>query len=997
MFLRTYCLALCRVGFAVLAQTIAAQAQQPNLRFDHLTTEQGLSQDIVTSIMQDAEGFMWFATEDGLNRYDGISFKVYKHNPRDSTTLISNFLRFLTIDRANMLWVVAQSSLYRYNRASDSFDHFPVEGEILSLCADQREGVWVGTTRGLKKVDHGKVVSPRVALLDSARVAALFPDDAGFLWIGSADGLYRYQPLVGVVEKVYPAKGDKTEESADYNLITEDSGGMVWFGIKDKGLRRLDPKSGIVEKYVVGRKPGGLVDQRVLSLLADRSGNLWVGTFNGLHKYVRTTNTFLYYSNNPYDTHSLSGDRVYSMYQDRDGAIWIGTYRGGVNKIDPLRQRFVHYINFPDKPAFQGTSVFALHEDQRGDLWIGTDSSGVSRYVYSEGRILRYSWGRNWGVTLSICSDHENRIWFGTETGDLVCFDPVRNVMRQYSNLTGRGSNAASVRALFTDHSGIVWIGCENDDLLNYDGRTNRFTRIAIENGKPIGVWHISEVSNGDLLLGTMYGSEGVYRFKRDSGVAIAIKGRGSPGEIKGSVRASFEDSSGMLWLGAWQGGLYCYDPTTDQLQGYTESDGLANNFVKGMLADDHGNLWISTENGLSRFNMKSHTFKTFTTREGLANNFFWSGSCWKGRDGWMYFGGINGIDSFHPDSVRDNPGIPPVVITRFTALNVPIQLSQPESGPPHVRLDHEQDYFSIEFVALNYTVPEKNRYKYKMEGFDIDWIDAGTRRFASYTHLDPGTYTFRVQGSNNDGVWNKVGASLLITILPPYWQTWWFRGLTVLLLGGSLYGIYLYRVRRLLEMERLRGRIAADLHDDVGSELGHIAIAGQLLVRKGLLPPKEQQQLSNISMSALHASDMMKEVVWLLNPRNDSLASIIVKMRSLAGEQLEGVDVTFDSPQGELPETVDLQSKRNIYLMYKEIIHNIAKHARARHVSIRVEYQSHHLLLVIKDDGIGFDVAQARGNGLQNIRTRATQIGAELSIASALGRGTTITVSAKV
>jgi signal transduction histidine kinase len=338
------------------------------------------------------------------------------------------------------------------------------------------------------------------------------------------------------------------------------------------------------------------------------------------------------------------------------------------------------------------------------------------------------------------------------------------------------------------------------------------------------------------------------------------------------------------------------------------------------------------------------------------------------------------------------------VVITRFLVLNEPVQLTRSSDGLEEVRLSHSQDFFSFEFVALNYTAPEKNHYEYIMEGFDREWTQAGTRRYAAYTHLDPGSYTFRVRASNNDGVWNETGASLPIVIEPPYWQTWWFRVLVVVGMASSLYALYAYRVRRIVAMERLRARIAADLHDDVGSELGHIALASQLLARKVTLPEKEHHQLESIGISALHASEMMKEIVWLLNPRNDSLQDILLKMKTVADEQLEGIAVTFTAPREVTSGRVDLQVKRNVFLMYKEIIHNIAKHARARNVSITVQYLGGRLMLSVADDGTGFDTSvPMHGNGLHNLRNRAAQIGAEFSIRSEGGRGTTVELAVEV
>jgi ligand-binding sensor domain-containing protein len=981
----------------VMSSQESSQCQTSDLKFDHISVEQGLSQDIVWSIAQDKQGFMWFATENGLNRYDGYSIKVYKHNQHDLTSLAANDVRRLFLDRSGTLWIIQYGFISEYDSERDAFINLHFDFATYCAYDDQHSHLLLGTDKGLMKLntnDHS------VAVLDSGavigKVYAMSESVLGFVWVGTSNGLYRYYPGSG---KFVRQEGVVMPDGV--SVLLEDSRGRLWLDAGQRGLRRFDvADTTINDFYPDPLDSKSLIDHAVICLFEDSRGNIWVGTFSGLERYDPASGGFLHYRSDPEDPYSLRSNRVYSVFQDRDGAMWIGTYRGGISRSDPYHQKFEHYYSLKaNSTGPVGTNAFALLESSSGDLWIGTEISGLARVERNSHRFTSFLSNQRLGATIALEADRKGRLWLATQGTGLVCYDGSTGTMKRYRHSQTHSSSIGEdeVQSLHLDRDGILWVGLKGRGLDRYDERSDSFIHYWPDDRYPsVGVWHIAEDRRGVLWLGSLYGGSGVYCFEKSTG-AFTIPGKSLAGPgFSGfpSIRAVYEDSQGVFWLGSWGSGLYRFDPIKQTVTQFTEVEGLVNNFVKGMLADSRENLWITTENGMSKFDPRTGVFKGFTTKDGLQSNFFWSGSFCRGRDGRMYFGGTNGFNAFHPDSTRDNPNVPPVIITRFMVLNEPMKLG---SGN-EVSLGYQQDFFSFEFVALNYTAPEKNEYAYRMEGFDKEWVKAGTRRYAAYTHLDPGKYTFRVKASNNDGIWNEQGTSLSVVILPPYWRTWWFRLLAILTLAGGLSAAYVYRVRRLLEIERLRSRIAADLHDDVGSEIGHIALASQLLARKGMLPENEQHQLLSIGTSALHASEMMKEVVWLLNPKNDSLQDILLKMKTSAAELLVGIDYAFEAPQGEFPGRVDLKIKRNVFLMYKEILHNIVKHARATRVSIQVQIRPRYLGLTVSDNGIGFDTsAQTTGNGLGNLRNRAAQIGGNLSISSESGMGTTIALNVRI
>ncbi len=511
------------------------------------------------------------------------------------------------------------------------------------------------------------------------------------------------------------------------------------------------------------------------------------------------------------------------------------------------------------------------------------------------------------------------------------------------------------------------------------------------------GVWCMYEDRSGSIWLGGQYCCLNKFDITTNRFTHFESSLTNPAGPSSGAVRSVFEDDRGYFWFGTWGGGVDRYDPRTGAFTYFMSQDGMPSDYVKGILSDDHGNLWIATEKGLSRFNRDTHALRNFTTEDGLQGDRFLSNSCFKGRNGWMYFGGTNGLNMFHPDSIRDNPNIPPVLITSFKVFDKPFFPSQSVSTVNEIHLTHDQDFLSFEFVALDYTAPQKNQYAYKLDGFDRGWVHAGTRRYAAYTRLSPGEYVFRVRGSNNDGVWNNEGASMKLVIAPPFWMTWWFITMAITTVTAVIYLLYRMRIEQLLAIEGLRTRIASDLHDDVGTDLSSIVLATQSMERKLPLTPEGRADVRQIGSIALRTQDMMRDIVWVLNSRNDSLSDMVLKMREVATRMLDNINYSFKGPEVPLAEKINLERKRNVLLFYKECLNNIVKHSAASEVRIEVEFPRNELILTITDNGRGFDPdTPTAGTGLRGLRARALALGGRLSIVSRPGSGTKILLRMK-
>ncbi|MGA8263524.1 MAG: triple tyrosine motif-containing protein, partial [Ignavibacteriaceae bacterium] len=478
-------------------------------------------------------------------------------------------------------------------------------------------------------------------------------------------------------------------------------------------------------------------------------------------------------------------------------------------------------------------------------------------------------------------------------------------------------------------------------------------------------------------------------------------------------IISGYKDSEGNLWFGTYGGGLNELIP--DQQNGsdpafisYKHEQGLASNVVYCILGDDAGNLWISTDNGLSMFNPKEEIFKNYDVTDGLQGNQFFWGAGYKGREGELLFGGTNGFNAFNPSDLKNNTHVPPVVITDFKVLNLPVEIGA-EGSPllkaisltKEIELSYSQNVFSFEFSALDYSAPNKNMYAYIMEGFDKNWIYSGNRRFITYTNLDPGKYIFKVIGSNNDGVWNKTGTQLAIIISPPFWRTWWFLSSAVIIVGGMIYLIIYYKVKNLIGIERLRAKLAADLHDNIGSSLTEISILSEVISHKiDSADDNTKKSLKMISDNSRNLIDSMSDIVWLVNPKRDSLYDLILRLRDTYSELSSYTNISFRSENIKELEKISLsmEHRQHLYLIFKEAINNSINHSKCSQIILDASVKGKRLEMTLKDDGTGFeDTYISSGNGLSNMKERAKSIGGVLSIFSEQGNGTVVQFNGNV
>jgi streptogramin lyase/two-component sensor histidine kinase len=657
---------------------------------------------------------------------------------------------------------------------------------------------------------------------------------------------------------------------------------------------------------------------------------------------------------------SLSDDVVWSVYKDSNDNIWIGTYRGGLNKYDRKNNKFTFYKADPSKRnSLNDNHIRSLHMDKKGNLWIGTYSAGLNKYVPSEGRFYHYlndpadkkSIGAN--QILKIEEDADGIMWIAAFGGGLNKFIPEKNEFVRYMHDPSdeRSLRDDRVYSLHIDRKGNLWVGTFGGGLSKFNKETETFT-------------HYFHKSADDNSLS------------------------------HNRVMAICEDSNGMIWIGTHGGGLNKLDPSTNKIKRYGKTAGLSSDVVYGILEDKNKNIWLSSEDGIFRMNLGTEYISHFEIQDGLQGLEYSGGAYFKSGDGELFFGGINGLNYFYPENIVENQYIPPIVITSVRIFNESLNGDRDE-----LQLKYNENFVSFEFAALDFTHPPDNHYQYMLEGLDKEWQYAKSNmRVATYTNLAPGDYVFRVKGSNNDDLWNTEGITVAISIMPPFWKTWWFIALAILLIGSALYFLSTVRIKNQLFIERLKTKLAADLHDNVGSGLTEISILSELAKHK--VSNGGSNELKHISEISRHLVDNMSDIVWVVNPRRDSLYDLIIRLKDNYGEVLSSMGISFKTQNLEKLSSLKLpmEYRQNLYLIFKEAINNCIKHSGCKKLTLESNLRGDVLEIALKDDGSGFNLRDKNsGDGLKNIDRRAEEIGGKVKVKTSPEEGTTLTFLGRV
>ena len=1018
-----------------------------NLKFSHLTTNDGLSQSYVTAILQDHRGFMWFATRDGLNRYDGNTFVVYKHNPNDPSTLSSNFLEDILEDEHGYLWVSTNTGVNKFDPATERcirYRHDAKDPSSLSspyvtrIARDSRGYLWFGTLdNGVDRLDPttGRFTHYRNDTEGRfvGAITKVVADPRGDIWFVGERGLFHLNPQTGQITRPRVMEKNLSAQS-----VYQDDAGNLWMltNAPIAGLVEYDPHTERKAKYPFPAAARGLPPTKVSggslnsNLVPDRQNGLWVASSNGLYHFDRKEQRYTYrFQHDDTNPESLDSNAVLSVYQDTSGVLWVGTENLGLNILNFRQEQFGYFGHRPgDSHSVSAGRVKAIYEDGNGVLWVGLFPRALDRVDRKTGRVTHYLPKKDNENALSdgtnvdaIYKDTAGYLWIGGGGCGLDRFDERTGRFKHYRHRIGDADSLLSdnVFTIYGDRAGRMWVG-QQYGLSRYDPVTDKFINYRPVPDNPESplnwIWNIYQDRSGTLWLGTFGGA--LFRFD-DKGNTFVSYGPDPHNGHKlngGGLNTIHEDRTGTLWVGGFDG-LYRFDERqSGSFTRYTESDGLPSSTIRCIQEDRAGKLWLSTQRGISRFDSEKKAFRNYDVSDGLQSNEF-SDGCYQRPDGETFFGGSNGFNAFFPENIRDNPFVPPVVITNFRIFNKPISIgtdSRLKKAIPYVdslSLSYKDTVFSFEFAALSYANPQKNRYRYKLEGFDPRWNEVGSnQRLATYTNLNPGKYVFRVQASNSDGIWNEEGVSLPIRIMPPWWMTTWFRAFSVIGVLTLIWVGYRFRVRQLHRQFAItldarvaeRTRIARDLHDTLLQDFQAVLPLFQVGIIK--LPEgagESRNTLERALDQAEHAICVGRDAIKGLRrstiEKNDLAMAIRTAWEELAAAEKGRDSVSFEVLVEGTTRELHPILRDEIYRLATEALRYAFRHADPKNVEVELRYDERYFRLRVRDDGKGIpsDILSRDGReghyGLPGMRERARLSGGKLTIWTELDSGTEI------
>jgi signal transduction histidine kinase/ligand-binding sensor domain-containing protein len=976
--------------------------------------------------LRDRQGFVWIGTESGLCRFDGYSYKVFRPTPGKEGGISNSFILCLCEDSKGTLWVGTQDGLNKFVNENESFisyKHNPDDPNsittnmIYHIIEDKSGALWLGTEGGgLNKFDGEKFT-------------AYFhnPDDSGSL----ASNYVRY--------------------------ICEDEAGNLWLSVSGRGLDRFDRKTNAFAHYPhVDRNPNSISSNSVISIFYDRKNNLWIGTTEGLNRLQLEGGLV---PESPRFIRSFTNPQKYIQYlcQDDAGYLWI-TYRGGLIILNPENGNYTEHVQDPGNPnklvGFNFTSIFkdltgtiwittgigvnyhvpmrirfnhhledfqvsAITADRFQNIYAGTGSQGLYRIDNRTGSSTRVLYDEGPAVTRShnyvgCINSQMNDTFLISMARDLYRYDVNAGTFAKFDGISGK----YRTHAIRIDRKGLVWLGTMTG-IGVFDKAMRKISALPLNNAY---VNDLFEDSNGVVWAGTTSGLYKILvtRFNsagKDSLSFIEtnfINDKNDSASIIGNnVYSIFEDGKGFLWLGT-SDGLSRFDKNTGRFKNYTED--LPDNTILRILSDNSGNLWLSRNNGLSKFDPETGTFRNYGEGDGLYIKIFNRGAGYKDEYGRIFFGGKRGLVSFFPDSVKENSHVPPVVITSFKLFNEEAKLPASILQTDEINLSYKDNFFSFEFSALDYANPSKNQYAYLLEGVDKDWVKtAASKREASYTNIDPGEYVFHVKGSNSDGIWNEEGKSIRIIITPPWWGTWWFKGMGILYIVGMLVFVRhrkLSKMRRemrqqaeftrqLIEsQENERKRIAGELHDSLGQNLMLIKNKSILTLRYEGLDEKTRESFKEISELTSSTLADVRAISYNLRPYELDRIGLTKTIEALIERAEKSTSIRFRAELADIDDTFPADTEINIYRIIQECINNVVKHSGAGQAELIIGKDLNSVLIIIRDNGKGFDAAggapetEEGGFGLKGMRERVNLLNGSMNMKSNEGGGTIITIT---
>ena len=839
----------CRYIFLILAQffSLLAFAQNQQLRFERIGTKEGLSDPNVVCIMQGSRGFMWVGTENGLNRYDGHQFKKFYSDTANSGSVSSNFIKNIIEDSKGNIWIATSGGGFnKFDREKNSFKQYVHQpdnpnsisvNEISKIAEDRTGKLWIATNDGVNLFDpetnhfirFSHNINDSTTISDNNATDVL-ADKQGDIWFGTQNGgLNRFVSKDSTfIRYQADSRNNGAISGNSITTIFEDSSNRLWIGTTGEGLNLFDRETGKFRHFKKTSDVNSLSQNNIQSIAEDDNANLWIGTENGgLNIFNYKLQKFSNYLNDEIDDSSLSANSVDVLTKDNEGNMWIGLFAGGINLYNKRTDNFNHYRHNSLAGSLSNNSVLSIYEDRNENLWIGTDGGGLNQFDQKTGQSHLYKHHPTENsiagdYVLALAEDDKDNLWIGTWGSGLSKLNLKTQKFSHFKHSENNNSGLSSdnIYAITITRNGKIWIGTFGGGLDLYDEQSNRFIHFKYnkDDAKSLSgdeVYTILEDKTGKIWVGTSDGVINLFEPKTNSFIRF---NEGYNNLTNNAVYHLLENSSGIIYACTRGHGLAYFDSSTRRFIPIESRNKFASEYIYAALEDQKGKIWVSTNKGISKYDPETKTIKNYSVEDGLQGDVFKPHSAFKAKSGMLYFGGVNGYNSFLPEQILEKQYNPPIVLINFQLLRKSIKIAQNENDPSplkqdisetkSIRLPYNQSVITFEFAALDYSSPDQKVYAYMLEGFDSDWNIVGNKNSATYMNLNHGEYIFKVKSQNRSGEWSTGTRTLNLTIVPPFWLTWWFKILSFIFIAGSLISLYRYRVssinRERVKLEKL-------------------------------------------------------------------------------------------------------------------------------------------------------------------------------------------------
>ena len=1011
----------------IFASYVSATGQAPLLHFAKITSGNGLSNNKVNAIHQDRRGFIWFGTDDGLNRFDGNNFTIFRNQPGNAYSISGNIILDIVEDNDGILWIAtADGGLTRYDYTASpkaqfrQYKHLPGDTNSIpvnglnALLEDRQGYLWIASSgAGVLRFDKKTEKFFRGDIGRLSTCLDLAQDQSGMIWVGrQGGGFIKVNPhtLEYSMDPRYLDLYAKLPHPT-ITAVFADKKNDIWFGSWDRVLYRFNNQTK-TEEVFQNNGPYTFKNDEVLSFAEDNTGNLWMGgRHSGLHFYDKYLNRFFNFQYDPSREGTISDNRVNTIYIDRSGVIWIGTNRG-VNIHNPAQQQFQQtFLPLIDN---KNVTINDFYSDRNG-LWIGTTEGIYMRKPGAKNFELRVVTYKGKKLNISKFFVDNGTFYLGTDYS-LFTYNPLKNSVQLLLNTEKDNvmnkiieSRVVSIVRDTIYNRPVLLVSPYGHFLAYYDlelkkwvSRLDTAENIILNfNIRDNLVRKLVKTSSGTIWLATA--KFGLGKWVNNSRPTIHYYQNDptkSSGLSNNHVYDLAEDGNGNLWLSTYGGGLNVLDLRTNTISHISAT----NNLLEGLQVDKRGHVWMISNGNLHRYDPVSKSYISFSLPD-IEKSGGVKGYIYSDNNGKMYVAGINYFIEFDPLSIKNSRAEPKVFFTDFRIFNNSYNdfLYRKE-----ITLNHKENYFTIDFSAPYFSLSAPLQYAYQLEGIDENWIEAGGRNSVPYSNLPAGSYTFKVKATNDPGNWEKEIASIRITIIPPFWKTWWFYAICTIIIALIIYAIYRYRINELLKRQAIRNKIAQDLHDNMGSTLSSISVYSQVAKIQHAKGNKQvlEDVLGKIASTSSEMISEMNDIVWAINPRNDSMEKILQRMDSFAKPLLaaKNIQFSFSYEPEVLSVNLEMQKRKNFYLIFKESINNALKYSGATMLNVTVSVKGSRLELEVQDNGHGFDPAtivhnsqSLSGNGLRNMEMRAEEMKGGYKIDSAPGKGTTVRLSVSI